>query len=105
LQLAHLVEHAGKQMGLNVEIDFLSDPRVEAEEHYYNAKHSKLTDLGLKPHLLSESLLDSLIGIAIRYRDRIDPSLFPPQVNWRKPTNERRTEMSPPLGVFAKTTI
>ena len=37
----------------------LQDPRVEAEEHYYNAKHSKLIDLGLKPHWLSDSLLDS----------------------------------------------
>jgi UDP-sulfoquinovose synthase len=104
LQLAQLAQHASKQMGLSVEIDSLPDPRVEAEEHYYNAKHSKLVDLGLKPHLLSESLLDSLIGIAIRYRDRIDTSLFPPQVNWRKHTNERRTEIAPPLRVFAKTT-
>jgi UDP-sulfoquinovose synthase len=91
-------------MGLNVEIDFLPDPRVEAEDHYYHAKHSKLVDLGLKPHLLSESLLDSLISIAVRYRDRIDPSLFPPQVNWRESTNERRTEISPPLGALTKTT-
>jgi UDP-sulfoquinovose synthase len=105
LQLAHLVQQAGKQMGLSVEIDSLPDPRVEAEEHYYNAKHSKLADLGLKPHLLSESLLDSLISIAVRYRDRIDPSLFPPQVNWRQHTNERHTEMSPASGTFAKTTI
>ena len=39
---------------------------MEAEEHYYNAKHSKLIDLGLQPHLLSDSLLDSLMNIAIR---------------------------------------
>lgn len=28
------------------------NPRVEAEEHYYNAKNTKLQDLGLQPHLL-----------------------------------------------------
>ena len=55
-----------RRLGLDVEIDHLPDPRVEAEEHYYNAKHSKLIDLGLKPHLLSDSLLDSLMNIAIR---------------------------------------
>ena len=66
-----------------MQIDHLPDPRVEAEAHYYNAKHSKLTDLGLEPHLLSESLVNSLINIAIRYRDRIDPAMFAPQVNWR----------------------
>ena len=70
-------------------IDHLPDPRVEAEEHYYNAKHSKLIDLGLQPHLLSDSLLDSLMNIAVKYRDRVDHSLMMPQVNWREPNNER----------------
>jgi hypothetical protein len=40
--------------------------------------------------LLSDSLVDSLISIALRYRDRIDPALFAPQVNWRSTQNERR---------------
>ncbi|MGA2904077.1 MAG: hypothetical protein ABSD98_09615, partial [Candidatus Korobacteraceae bacterium] len=67
----------------------LPDPRVEAETHYYNAKHSKLIDLGLQPHLLSDSLLDSMIGIALKYSDRIDQSVFLPHVNWRNATNSR----------------
>jgi UDP-sulfoquinovose synthase len=90
LELAHLVQAAGRNMNLDVEINHLPDPRVEAEEHYYNARHSKLVELGLKPHLLSESLLDSLLNIAIRYSDRIDQSLFLPKVNWRNSHNERR---------------
>src|ERR1700678_2831986 len=99
LDLAHLVQNAGKQTGLKVEIDYLSDPRVEAEQHYYNAKHSKLIDLGLQPHFLSDSLLDSLIDIAIRYKDRIDTALFLPRVNWRQARNDRRVEKP----VLAKT--
>jgi UDP-sulfoquinovose synthase len=102
LQLAHLVEQAGKQMGMKVEIDHLPDPRVEAEEHYYNAKHSRLADLGLKPHLLSESLLDSLIDITVRYRDRVDPSLFMPQVRWREPRNQRQIKSQAGSPVLAK---
>jgi UDP-sulfoquinovose synthase len=47
-------------------------------------------ELGLKPHLLSDSLLDSLMNIALRYRDRIDASKMMPQVNWRKARNARR---------------
>jgi UDP-sulfoquinovose synthase len=93
LELARMVEVAGKQLGLNVEIDHLPDPRVEAEAHYYNAKHSKLIDLGLKPHLLSSSLLDSLVNFAMEYRDRVDASLMMPQVNWREPRNDRRLQM------------
>jgi UDP-sulfoquinovose synthase len=102
LQLAELVKAAGKEVGLTVEIEHLPDPRVEAEEHYYNAKHSNLIELGLKPHLLSRSLLDSLINIAVRYQDRIDASLFLPQVNWRNPKNERRAEKGA-SAILAKT--
>jgi len=92
LQLAEIVQSAGTKLGLAVELKRLPDPRVEAEDHYYNAKHSKLIDLGLQPHYLSESLLDSLMNIAIQYRERIDTSLIMPRVNWRSATNTRRVE-------------
>ena len=96
MDLARLVEAAAKKMGVPVEVDHIPDPRVEAEQHYYNAKHSKLIDLGLEPHYLSDSLLDSLMNIALKYRDRVDASLMLPQVNWREPKNERRLQMSMP---------
>ena len=92
LELARMVQTAGKKLGLEVRVDHIPDPRVEAEEHYYNAKHSKLIELGLKPHLLSDSLLDSLMNIALRYRDRIDTSRMMPQVNWREAHNDRRQQ-------------
>jgi UDP-sulfoquinovose synthase len=89
LDLAHMVQTAGRRIGLAVEIDHLPDPRVEAEQHYYNAKHSKLIDLGLQPHFLSDSLLDSLLNIAIQHRDRIDTELFLPRIDWRESRNQR----------------
>jgi UDP-sulfoquinovose synthase len=103
LEIATLVQTAGRKLGLSVEVDQLPDPRVEAEQHYFNAKHSKLIELGLKPHYLSDSLLDSLMNIAIRYRDRIDTAMFLPRVDWRKPTNERRvTNALPALSLAAR---
>jgi len=90
LDLARMVEAAGKKLSLKVEIDHIPDPRVEAEEHYYNAKHSKLIQLGLQPHLLSDSLLDSLMNIALRYRERVDTSMMMPKVNWRQTRNDRQ---------------
>jgi UDP-sulfoquinovose synthase len=92
LELARMVETAGKELGLEVRVDHIPDPRVEAEQHYYNAKHSKLIELGLKPHLLSDSLLDSLMNIALRYRDRIDTSKMMPKVYWREARNELRQQ-------------
>jgi UDP-sulfoquinovose synthase len=94
LQLANMVQSAAKKFGLNVQIEHLPDPRVEAEEHYYNAKHTKLADLGLQPHLLSESLVDSLVNIAVQYRDRIDTSVLFPRVNWRESKNDRRAPLA-----------
>jgi UDP-sulfoquinovose synthase len=101
LEIAHLVRTAAAKMGLNVEIDHLPDPRVEKEQHYYNAKHSKLMDLGLRPHLLSDSLLDSLMNIAIQYRDRIDTSTLMPQVNWRNAANDRTVAAAPTVVAIA----
>jgi UDP-sulfoquinovose synthase len=101
LEVAHMVQKAAKELGMEVELNHLPDPRVEAEEHYYNAKHSKLIDLGLKPHFLSNSLLDSLMNIAMKYRDRIDLSLIQPNVNWRRTRNELRRKESARISSLA----
>ncbi len=82
--LAILVKKAGTAMGLNVEINHMDNPRVEKEEHYYNAKNTKLLDLGLQPHYLSDSLLDSLLNFAIKYQTRVDQNHILPKVSWRR---------------------
>ncbi|MFN4280499.1 NAD-dependent epimerase/dehydratase family protein [Thermosynechococcus sp.] len=81
--LARKVQEAGKALGLKVEIQHLENPRVEKEEHYFNAKNTKLLDLGLQPHYLSDSLLDSLLNFAIKYKDRVDVNHILPKVKWR----------------------
>jgi UDP-sulfoquinovose synthase len=92
LELALMVKAAAKTLGISATVEHIPGPRVESEQHYYNAKHSKLIDLGLRPHYLSDSLLDSLMNIALRYQDRVDASLFMPQVEWRNPRNARRRD-------------
>jgi len=101
LQLAEMVRASAWKMGMRATIEHLPGPRVESEEHYYNAKHSKLIDLGLQPHFLSDSLLDSLMNIAVRYQDRIDTSLFMPQVQWRSARNQRTRPSSVNAAVSA----
>lgn len=92
LQLAEVVRTAAANLGLSVEVSHQPDPRVESEQHYYNAKHSKLIELGLQPHYLCDSLLDSLLNIAFRYADRVDTRTLQPKVNWRSTRNERPRE-------------
>ncbi|PSR91318.1 UDP-sulfoquinovose synthase [Actinidia chinensis var. chinensis] len=83
-ELAALVTKAGEKLGFPVETISVPNPRVEAEEHYYNAKHTKLIELGLQPHLLSDSLLDSLLNFTVKYKDRVDTKQIMPSVSWRK---------------------
>ena len=83
LELAQMVMRVGCENGLKVQIRHLANPRVENEEHYYNAKNTRLRDLGLEPHFLSDSLLDSLVRFAIRFKDRVDTTQILPQVTWR----------------------
>ena len=82
--LALKVKQAGIALGLDVEIHHLDNPRVEKEEHYFNAKNTKLLDLGLQPHYLSDSLLDSLLNFAIKYKERVDQKQILPKVSWRR---------------------
>lgn len=82
--LALKVKNAAIAMGLDVEINHLENPRVELEQHYFNAKNTKLLDLGLQPHYLSDSLLDSLLNFAIKYKERVDKKQILPKVSWRR---------------------
>ncbi|GAX44520.1 UDP-sulfoquinovose synthase [Tolypothrix sp. NIES-4075] len=82
--LATMVKKAGNAMGLNVEINNIDNPRVEKEEHYFNAKNTKLLDLGLEPHYLSDSLLDSLLNFAVKYQNRVDNKQIMPKVSWHR---------------------
>lgn len=52
----------------STQIQSVPNPRVEAEEHYYNAQHTKLMSLGLEPHLLGDNIIDSLLNFAIEVR-------------------------------------
>ncbi len=83
--LANMVQKAGADLGLKVKIDNLENPRVELEEHYFNAKNTNLLDLGLQPHNLSDSLLDSLLNFAQKYKHRVDKNQILPKVSWRNP--------------------
>ncbi|NJN04609.1 MAG: NAD-dependent epimerase/dehydratase family protein [Leptolyngbyaceae cyanobacterium SL_1_1] len=82
--LAMMVKKAGNAVGLDVEVKHLDNPRVELEEHYFNAKNTKLKDLGLEPHYLSDSLLDSLLNFAVKYKARVDEKQILPKVKWNK---------------------
>ncbi len=69
-------------------IEQVENPRVEAEDHYYNAKHTALVDLGLEPTMLSITLIDHLFEVVERHKDRVDLAAIMPTVSWRATTSE-----------------
>ncbi len=82
LELAGLVKQAGEHLGYAVETQHYENPRVEKEEHYYNAVHTKLLDLGLEPTLLGEELVESMIHIIERYKGNAIESSIDPRTRW-----------------------
>ena len=82
-ELATRVQEIGGRMGLNVEISHIENPRVELEEHYFNVVHTRLKELGLEPHLLTDAVIEQMISQAREYETRIDRSVIKPTVQWR----------------------
>ena len=73
---------AAEHLGYAVEIQHYENPRVEKEEHYYNAIHTKLLDLGLEPTLLGEELVESMIHTIERYKGHAIESAIDPRTRW-----------------------
>jgi len=81
-QLAEMIKAAGIRAGLGVQVNHLENPRVEQEKHYYNAKHSKLADLGLEPHLLTEQVMDRMLAVVRRHAENVNENAILPRVRW-----------------------
>jgi UDP-sulfoquinovose synthase len=82
-ELAELVKKAGAAYGLDVSIGPVVNPRAELEAHHYNPVHTKLLDLGLRPHLLSEELVTSMFSVIERFGDRVIRDHILPRDRWR----------------------
>ena len=75
-----------------VEVEHLENPRVEQAEHYYNVVHTGLVELGLQPHLLSNTLIESLFSVAEAHKERVDLGAMRPTVEWRKAASPLRAD-------------
>ncbi|HEV2905898.1 MAG TPA: NAD-dependent epimerase/dehydratase family protein [Actinomycetota bacterium] len=83
-ELAEKVADGGRKLGWHPIIENITNPRFEMEEHYYNAKHTKLMDLGLQPHYLSDTLIDGLLETVRRQADRVNRRLLYPRHTWKE---------------------
>lgn len=80
--LAEKVVAAAKSLGVRAHVAHLENPRIEQEQHYYNAKNTALLDLGLKPHMLSEETLCHMMSKIQKAQDRVLTETIQPKVHW-----------------------
>lgn len=65
------------------EINHIENPRQEKEEHFYEVEHKVLLDMGLKPQLLNDFLLEEQIDLVRFYEDSINVNQIMPKVKWK----------------------
>jgi UDP-sulfoquinovose synthase len=81
-QLAAIVQQAGARLAVSVRVEPISNPRVEAHQHYYNARHAALLKLGLVPTALSPEVVAGMLEVVCRHRERVNPGTILPRIRW-----------------------
>lgn len=83
-ELALKVQKVAGELGLEVEVRNLENPRQEMEEHYYNPDHQHLFDLGYQPTHDVEAEMRIMLRDLMKYRDRIEAKreVLIPDVRW-----------------------
>lgn len=81
-QLADITNRVGKDLGYDVKIQRMENPRKEAEEHYYNPCYQGLLDLGVKPHCLTVEVMAEMFKIVEKNRNAIREDVIFRGVKW-----------------------
>jgi len=81
-ELAEKVQKVGRSMGYSVQIDHLKNPRKEAEEHYYNPKYQGLVDIGVKPHYLTDGVIEGMFRVVGCFKKNIRRDVIFRGINW-----------------------
>ncbi|RSL29865.1 NAD-dependent epimerase/dehydratase family protein [Salibacterium salarium] len=83
LDLANKVQKVAKEEGFDTDVAHLDNPRVELEDHFFHAENTKLRDLGLEPHLLTDEVIRNILKTAMAHKDRVIEENVLPSVSWK----------------------
>jgi len=84
-QLAHIVKEAAEQLGMRVDITHVRNPRVEAEEHYYNPEIKVLPSLGFRPKKNIKEETKVMLKDLLPYKNRLErfKEAIMPKTHWK----------------------
>jgi UDP-sulfoquinovose synthase len=85
-ELAEHVVKVSSESGIEAKIWNIENPRLEAEEHYYNPDRENLPNLGFKPTNTLDAELRITIPKLMQYRERIEAKKkrIMPTIYWTK---------------------
>jgi UDP-sulfoquinovose synthase len=81
-ELAEMTQRVGSKLGYDVQIDHIDNPRREAEEHYYNPTYQGLIDIGVRPHYLTDDLMESMFRVVAKYSSNIRKDVIFKGIKW-----------------------
>lgn len=80
--IAQKVSQAGEELGVDVKIRNIENPRKEKEDHYYNPSHTGLSELGLEPNILTVDVLIEMMNFISKYKNNISIEKIFRGVTW-----------------------
>ncbi len=86
LQIAQKVKEIGDRLNLNVKIEPIPNPRVEAEEHYYNVDYKKLKELGFTPIKTMDESIQYMLLDLLPNKQRVSDhkEQIMPKITWKE---------------------
>jgi len=81
-ELAEMTQKVGRKLDYDVAIKSIPNPRKEAEEHYYNPTYQGLQDIGVKPHYLTELVMEKMFNVVAKYEGNIREDVIFHGVRW-----------------------
>jgi UDP-sulfoquinovose synthase len=79
-----------------VEVEYLPNPRNEADENDLHVKNEQFLNLGLNPTTLDEGLMEEVTDIARAYAHRCDMDKIPCRSYWNRATAQESTGEAEP---------
>jgi len=79
-QLAYIVSEAYNYF---CEIEYITNPRIECDCHYYNPTHEKLLNLGYKPTTNINKEISTLLKLITPYKSHVIREVIMPKTKWK----------------------